>query len=91
MTEESSESTHTIKVNVEGLMLSKLKQTLSSKRFQALTLAVLCAVGAFASGSIDVAEMWSQIRVDLGLYITSVLVVQVPVETAEAFRGISKS
>ena len=67
--------------------MEKLKETLSSKRFQALAMAVLCAIGAYLTKAIDVAGMWEQIRMDLGLYITSIVAVQGPVEAMEALRG----
>ena len=68
--------------------MDKLKETLQSKRFQALAAAVLCAVGAYLTKAIDVAGMWGQIRVDLGLYITSIVAIQAPVETIKALRGV---
>lgn len=67
--------------------MKKLQETLTSKRFQALAMAVLCAVGAYLTKAIDVAGMWEQIRMDLGLYITSIVAVQAPVEAMKALRG----
>ena len=66
--------------------MNKFRETLQSKRFQALAAAALCAVGAYLTKAIDIAGMWEQIRVDLGLYIASVVAVQAPVETIKALR-----
>ena len=67
--------------------MTKLKETLNSKRFQALVMAVLCAVGAFSSGAIEAGEMWAQIRIDLLAYVASIVLVQAPVDAMNAFMG----
>ncbi len=70
--------------------MDKFKETLNSKRFQALALAMLCAVGAYLTKAIDMAGMWEQIRMDLGIYIASVVAIQGPVETIKALKGEGK-
>jgi len=67
--------------------MNKFRETLQSKRFQALAAAALCAVGAYLTKAIDIAGMWEQIRMDLGLYITSIVAIQAPVDAMKALRA----
>ena len=68
--------------------MGKLQETLASKRFQALAIAVLCTVGAYLSKSIDIGAMWDQVRMALGVYVASIVVVQAPAETAKALSPV---
>lgn len=67
--------------------MDKLKETLNSKRFQVLALAMLTAVGAHMTGALEIGAMWEQIRTDLGVYLASIVAIQAPVEACAALRG----
>ncbi len=56
--------------------MSKLRETLSSKRFQLFALSILVAVGAVLTGDLTTGEMWRTLRENAGAYLAAIVAVQ---------------